>query len=135
VIAPTAAAAVRLALEAGASWRRSRASPGRYRYEGRASSGGNALGTVEGVFAVDSLGAEMERLEADHEILARIAQASGGKLWSPDSLGGLNEEFRAIAQAEEERVHVALWDSPFAFALFVAFASAEWFLRRRRGMI
>jgi hypothetical protein len=109
--------------------------PGRYRYEGRASSGGNALGAVDGVFAVDSLGAEMERLEADHELLARIAQASGGKLWSPDSLDGLSEEFRAIAQAEEERVQVALWDSPFAFALFVAFASAEWFLRRRRGMI
>ncbi len=109
--------------------------PGRYRYEGRARSQGSALGTVEGTFAVDSLGAEMERLEADHEILARVAQAGGGRLWLPDSLDALDEEFRTIAQAEEERVQVALWDNPVIFALFVAFASTEWFLRRRRGMI
>ncbi len=109
--------------------------PGRYRFTGRARSGSNALGTVEGVFAVDSLGTEMERLEADHELLARVAEAGNGRLWSPDSLGALGDTFRSISQAEEERVQVALWDSPWVFALFVLFASLEWLLRRRRGLV
>ncbi len=108
---------------------------GRYRYEGRASSGNRSLGTVDGSFAVDSLGTEMERLEADHELLARLAEASGGKSWGPDSLGGMNESFRAIERSEEARVQVALWDSPFAFAIFVLLASTEWLLRRRRGLV
>jgi hypothetical protein len=109
--------------------------PGRYRYEGKASSRGKPLGTVDGVFAVDSLGTEMERLEADPEVLARVADAAGGRFWRPDSLAGMRDAFRTITQAEEERVQVALWDSPWMFVAFVLFASAEWLLRRRRGLV
>ncbi len=109
--------------------------PGRYRYEGKAASRGKPLGTVEGVFAVDSLGTEMERLEADPELLARLAEAAGGRFWRPDSLAGMRDAFRSIAQADEERVQLALWDSPWMFIAFVLFASVEWFLRRRRGLV
>jgi len=109
--------------------------PGRYRYEGHASDRGKDLGAAEGVVAVDSLGAEMERLEADHEILERIAAASGGHTWSPDSLGQLRETFNVLEQDEEERVQLALWDHPLAFVFVVLLASLEWFLRRRRGLV
>ncbi len=109
--------------------------PGRYRYTGRASAGSNSLGTVEGVFAVDSLGAEMERLEADHELLTRLAQAGGGAFWSPDSLHGLPATFRTLEREGEERLQVAVWDHPLLFTLFVLAASMEWLLRRRRGLV
>jgi hypothetical protein len=109
--------------------------PGRYRYLGRARLGQEAVGTVEGVFVVDSLGAEMERLEADHELLERIAAATGGRLWSPDSLEDLSVSFSTFAEAEEERVQLALWDHPILFVLFVLVASLEWFLRRRKGLV
>jgi hypothetical protein len=109
--------------------------PGRYRYQGRAQNESGVLGTVDGVVAVDSLGTEMERLEADHEVLERIATVSGGSFWMPDSLNGLSRTFGTLAQKEEERVQLALWDHPLLFALFVVFASLEWFLRRRRGLI
>lgn len=109
--------------------------PGRYRFEGRATLEGKDLGSTDGVVAVDSLGTEMERLEADHEILERIAAASGGRTWSPDSLGPMREVFSVLEQSEEERVQLALWDHPLAFVLVVVLASAEWFLRRRRGLV
>jgi hypothetical protein len=109
--------------------------PGRYRYQGTARDASGVLGTVDGVVAVDSLGTEMERLEADHEILERIAAVSGGAFWMPDSLDGLSAAFGTLAQKEEERVQLALWDHPFIFILFVVLASLEWFLRRRRGLI
>jgi hypothetical protein len=109
--------------------------PGRYDYVGRARKDAQSLGTVEGTFAVDSLGTEMERLEADHELLGRIASTSGGRLWLPDSLDTLRDQFRSLDEAEEERVQVAIWDHPIIFALFVIFASTEWLLRRRRGLV
>jgi hypothetical protein len=109
--------------------------PGRYRYSGEARAGGRVIGTAEGAVAVDSLGAEMERLEADHELLERMAAASGGRLWHPDSLGSLSETLESSARNEAERVQVALWDHPALFVLFVLAASLEWFLRRRRGLI
>ena len=109
--------------------------PGRYRYQGRARTETGVLGTVEGVVAVDSLGTELERLEADHEVLERIASVTGGSFWSPDSMGDLAGTFSTLAEEEEERVQLALWDHPLIFVLFVLFASAEWFLRRRRGLI
>ncbi|NNF08040.1 MAG: hypothetical protein HKN21_14850 [Candidatus Eisenbacteria bacterium] len=109
--------------------------PGRYRYEATASTDSQNLGTVDGVFAVDSLGAEMERLEANHELLSRIARATGGVHWNPDSLGTAFEALERISQGEEETEQVDLWDHPLTFALFVLLGSAEWLLRRRRGLI
>jgi len=109
--------------------------PARYRYQGTARHGADALGTVEGTLVVDSLGTEVERLEADHEVLERISAASGGSLWEPDSLEGLGQAFQIHAQAEEERVQVALWDNPLLFVILVLAASAEWYLRRRQGLI
>jgi hypothetical protein len=110
-------------------------SPGRYRYTGTARMDGRVLGTVEGRFAVDSLGTELERLEADHEALHRIARASGGRVWHPDSLAALGESMRSASRAGEERVQLALWDHPLFFAVIVVLASLEWFLRRRRGLV
>lgn len=109
--------------------------PGRYRFEGRAVNQGKDLGSADGVVAVDSLGTEMERLEADHEILERIAAASGGRTWSPDSLAGMRRVFSTLEANEEERVQLALWDHPLAFVLVVLLASVEWYLRRRRGLV
>jgi hypothetical protein len=33
-----------------------------------------------------------------------------------------------------EKVSKDLWDMPINFMLLVAFASAEWFLRKRKGL-
>jgi hypothetical protein len=87
------------------------------------------------VFAVDSLGTELDRLESDHELLARLAEATGGRFWHPDSLDNLARDLELVAQAEAEQVQVPLWDQPLAFALFILLGSAEWILRRRRGLI
>jgi hypothetical protein len=109
--------------------------PGRYRYEGRARTEAGELGAVDGILAVDSLGNEMERLEADHELLERIAAVSGGRFWTPGGLDSLSETLSLIAEDEEERLQLAVWDHPLAFVLVVVFASLEWFLRRRRGLV
>ena len=77
----------------------------------------------------------IERLEADHELLARLASTTGGALWSPDSLEGLPRQLQMAAESDEERRQFDLWDHPLTFALFVMIGSAEWFLRRRHGLL
>jgi len=109
--------------------------PGHYRYHGRARTPKSELPPMDGQFVVDSLGVEMERLEADHETLERIASASGGRMWSPDSLNGLDRALAQEAVAREERSQVVLWDNPIVFVIFVLLVSAEWLLRRRRGLV
>ena len=109
--------------------------PGRYRFEGRARSPEGSLPPADGFFVVDSLGAEMERLEADHELLERVTAASGGRVVAPDSVEAIRSRFEDRATAQEDRVQVAIWDHPLLFVLFVLFVSAEWFLRRRRGLV
>ena len=109
--------------------------PGRYRYVAEAVLPGDGPGRVEGRLAVDSLGVELERLETDHELLRRLAEATGGGVWSPDSLVGMGEAIRVAALAESERRQIDLWNHPAVFALFVLLGSSEWLLRRRRGLI
>ena len=84
---------------------------------------------------MDSLGTEMERLEANHELLEQLAVVTGGRLWDPDSLDLLSETFSTLDQEEEQRIQLALWDHPLIFVLFVLVTSLEWFLRRRRGLV
>lgn len=109
--------------------------PGRYTFRASATASGAPFGTAEGVFVVDSLGAELERLEADHEFLARLAEATGTRVWTPDSLGGLAASLREAGRVEQELEQVDLWDHPLTFVLFVALGATEWLLRRRRGLI
>ena len=109
--------------------------PGHYRYNGRARTPKSELPPMDGQFMVDSLGVEMERLEADHEMLERVASASGGRIWAPDSLRGLDQALAQEAVAREERSQVVLWDHPLVFVVFVLLVSAEWLLRRRRGLV
>ena len=109
--------------------------PGHYRYHGRAQVSKTDLPPMDGQFVVDSLGVEMERLEADHEMLERIASASGGRVWAPDSLRGLDAALSQEAIAHEERSQIVLWDNPIVFVIFVLLVSAEWLLRRRRGLV
>jgi hypothetical protein len=109
--------------------------PGHYRYRGRAHTPRTELPPTDGLFVVDSLGVETERLEADHELLERIASASGGHVWAPDSLRGIGGVLSEQAAAREERAQVVLWDHPLVFAVFVLLVSLEWLLRRRRGLV
>ena len=77
----------------------------------------------------------MERLEADHETLERMAAAAGGHVWAPDSLRGLEDALSHQAVAREERSQIVLWDHPLVFIVFVLLVSFEWLLRRRRGLV
>ncbi len=73
----------------------------------------------------------------EHEQLKKISIATGGKVLAGSD--DLLEEIWAYAEKRQGRFleerRLALWDNPYVLTLIVALLSAEWFLRRRWGLI
>ncbi len=74
---------------------------------------------------------ELRRPQTDHALLARLAEATGGKVLQPDQLGDLPRLLpnRKLKLAGEPEVHT-LWDTPLALLLAVALLTCEWIGRR-----
>jgi hypothetical protein len=78
---------------------------------------------------------EARRPEADHEVLVRIAEATGGRVVELDQL---KREFGAIRDRSAripDDISEPLWDSRLVFMLFVLLISAEWILRKGFGLL
>lgn len=108
--------------------------PGRY----RAIADDPALG-VSGA-SLDDLTARLEvwqpddelrRPQADHANLAKLAQATGGKVLSPAEIADLPKFLpnRTLKLIGEPDVHT-LWDTPMALLLVVLLLTLEWVGRR-----
>ncbi|HMN42184.1 MAG TPA: hypothetical protein PKE29_15165 [Phycisphaerales bacterium] len=74
---------------------------------------------------------ELRRPQTDHALLARLADATGGKVLRPDQLADLPRLLpnRTLKLAGEPELHT-LWDTPLALLLAVLLLSAEWIGRR-----
>ena len=78
---------------------------------------------------------EGRRPEANHEVLARIAEATGGSVIELDQLE------TAFAAVQDRSVKVPddlvepLWDSRLVLGLFVLMISMEWILRKKYGLL
>lgn len=78
---------------------------------------------------------EARRPEADHDVLERIAAATGGRVLELDEL---EEGFRAIRDRSvqiPDDIEEPLWDSKLALMLFVGMISMEWVLRKAFGLL
>jgi hypothetical protein len=77
-----------------------------------------------------------ERIElaADRAPLDRLASATGGKVFTPESAGeipgSLKSRVKTITRTEE----TPLWDHPAALIVFLGIVGAEWVLRKRVGL-
>ena len=70
------------------------------------------------------------------EIAREAAHLSGGRLLT---LAGLSE-FVGSLEPEKKLTNIVktekeLWDTPLWFLLFVVFAGAEWYLRRKDNLV
>ena len=89
-------------------------------------------------FIVDSRDLELDNPAADHALLEEIAALTGGSTMPPEELGSFLD--RMIEQGPTnvgvtELRRITLWDNWPFLALFVALMSAEWFLRKRKGLV
>ena len=62
-------------------------------------------------------------------VLRRLAEASGGEVFTPDQMGRLGRRLRADNRRRPRYVEQRLWDSPYLFVLVVGCFGAEWAAR------
>ncbi|MBO6576279.1 MAG: hypothetical protein JJ896_16330 [Rhodothermales bacterium] len=112
---------------------------GRYAYTAAASLANEQLGEDSGVFSVGPLALEYQDTRADAALMRQIALRTGGQALDLSSLGALSQP---AAQASwlhpRDRVvrsSIRLWQRYPFLVLVLVLLTAEWFLRKRRGLV
>ncbi len=107
---------------------------GLYKIEMTARKAGATLGTAQSSFLVTELNREFHDAAQNVELLKRIAAETGGKYFPLSKANELIEELTYLEGKNSERISLDLWDMPINLLLLIGLASAEWFLRKRKGL-
>ena len=109
---------------------------GNYSYKAQVSNGGK-VSESKGQFMVAALKLETTRTTANHSLMYKIANGSGGELFYPRELDQLAEaiktrdDIRNVVYEQtwfKEAIHLK-----WLFFLILALLSLEWFVRKRNG--
>ena len=107
---------------------------GLYKIEMTARKGKETIGTANSSFLVTDLNREFHNAAQNVELLKRIAAETGGKYFPLNKANDLIEELTFLEGKNSEKQSLDLWDMPINFLLLLGLASAEWFLRKRKGL-
>jgi len=109
-----------------------------YSYAASTKSG-NKIFKANGQLTVKALNLETRQSAANHQLLNNIAKQSGGQMLLPsqmDKLADLIKKNNNIKTIVYEGKHYDdLVDIKWVFVLILALLSAEWFMRKREGLI
>ena len=111
---------------------------GQYGFRASTEYGGKSYQAI-GQFVVEDNVAEYVQTTANHQLLYNLSVQSGGKMIFPPQINSLpallkNSEFVKTI-VHEERVFEGLINLKFIFFLLLALITAEWFLRKRNGLV
>ena len=113
--------------------------PGIYRIAVTASRDGQSIPAIATTrFMVDARDLELDNPAADPALLQDLALATGGRVIAPEQLDEFLQELidHDATQLEDKRVtRLTLWDNWPFLLVFVLSISAEWFVRKRRGLV
>ena len=147
LLRPQRGAAVEIALAGGASLELpergaghyrgvySGLEPGEYTYGATATVEGAEVGVDEGRFIVEEHSIEFSDLRADQVLLGELARASGGAAHPLAAWEDVLQKLAPRKKVVEEAKSLSLWGPLWPALLAIALLAAEWFLRKRSGMI
>jgi hypothetical protein len=109
---------------------------GTYSYKAATEYGDNSFQTT-GSFDVKEVRVEERRTKADHQLLYRLSESTGGKMFLASDLSGLENEIRSAKDMvpiiySSERVE-ELIESKWLFFFLVLLLGIEWFIRKYKG--
>jgi len=110
---------------------------GVYRVEITARSKGKdgaLIGTAATSFVAGPVNYEAKDAALNRELLTRVAVDTGGQYYELGSISDMVEDLTHTESASSQRTAYDLWDMPINFLLVVLLASAEWFIRKRKGL-
>lgn len=121
--------------------------PGTYRAEWRAEKPGAYLAEIVAFRGAEEAGrdtvafrredgvAENFRAEQNRELLEKLAEQTGGAYYRPERARRLLDEIVYSEAGITVQETKQLWNLPAVFLALLALKSAEWFLRRRWGVV
>lgn len=115
------------------------AEPGIYRVVVSAKKDGQIIpGTATTRFLVDSRDPELDNPAADPALLQGLAQQTGGRVIPAEEFDAFLEQLIAAGPPNlslTQITRVTLWDNWWYLTAFVIAMTAEWFVRKRRGLV
>ena len=113
----------------------SRTEEGIYEISSEAFLGSKSLGAAKADFQIAESTEEFHNAAMNSNLLKRLSSATGGRYYSSE---GICVRFRRIFRISNKgasRIEDKdLWDMPFLFLLLIGVISAEWILRKRKGL-
>jgi len=114
------------------------AEPGEYRVEVSAVKDGAPLGySAKARFVIFEQDLELYNPAADPSLLQEISSITQGRFVRPEEFRQFLEEMieKGISRETTRNHVISLWDNWVLLVGFVALMTAEWFLRKKRGMV
>jgi uncharacterized membrane protein len=108
---------------------------GTYKTTATASLSGTQLGTDSAEFAVQTPLIEFENPQLNEELLKQLADVSGGVYTPLLQIDTLPSKIRDVGSTITTVHEDELWDSPIILLIAVGILSAEWILRKRKGLV
>jgi uncharacterized membrane protein len=110
-------------------------SAGLYVAEARAKDGTRTLGKDTWAFRRQDGVAENFHREANHDLLRRLSEQTGGHYYKPQDVARIPSEVTYSEAGITSRELKDLWDMPAILLFVLTLKSAEWLLRRRWGVV
>lgn len=95
---------------------------------------GKEVGSAAEGWASNGAADEFKRLEPNRDLLATIAESTGGELLEPHQLAQFASRLPKMDAPETRTWSRSLWHTPLVFLLVLGCFAAEWILRRQSGM-
>ncbi len=108
--------------------------PGVYQMEASSSGEVHQKGYASLSFLVADSLHEVRSAAMNSELLAKIAQAGGGKYYNPRTADLLVKDLETNRKVQTMNIQLDVWDIPIVFFLLLACFGLEWLLRRRKGL-
>ena len=109
--------------------------PGDYRAVVEARLQSAVIGSDTTQFSVGEYSAELTAIRAEKEVLKALSNATGGHYVSADSVFRLANILHGEPQQQHITLEKELWNSRVILLLIVLLLAAEWYLRKRKGMV
>lgn len=112
---------------------------GDYTFSGSASLNGTEYGSDKGRFNIGEVDVEMMNPRMDYDYLALLSAQTNGKFFYNNNYSGLFKILKYRSKkTSKEKIEVSdidLWSNEWLLLFAVILFGAEWFLRKRNGML